>query len=66
MTIILNGKTMELPDNCSLANTALRFTPDTRRIVAEVDGVIIDRTAWDTFMLKPGAVVELITFMGGG
>jgi len=37
-----------------------------KRIVAEVDGEIIARAAWERTPLRDGAVVELVHFVGGG
>ena len=66
MTIILNGKDVLLPDNSTLADAVAHLTPDAQRVIAEMNGVIINRTEWKTTPLKPGTTLELITFVGGG
>lgn len=37
-----------------------------RRIVAEINGEIVARSEWSRTPLRPGAVVELVHFKGGG
>jgi sulfur carrier protein len=66
MQITLNGQSKDIQDNMSaesLINTACK-KPEL--VICELNGTILDRTAWAGTCLKPHDKLELITFVGGG
>lgn len=65
MQIILNGKETEV-DSLYLAELIESYKLKPDHVVAEVDGVIIDRSEWKKYSLKPGMKIELVHFVGGG
>ena len=66
MNIICNGKPMALAEGLSLEELIrqLELNPDT--VVAECDSRIVLREEYAALILKEGADVELIRFVGGG
>ncbi|MBN2897276.1 MAG: sulfur carrier protein ThiS [Clostridia bacterium] len=36
------------------------------RVVVEVDGVIVPKSDYETYLVDKGAVVEIVAFVGGG
>lgn len=65
ITIKLNGRT-EMTSAATVAALIEGHGLTGRRIVAEVDGEIVERAAWARTMLRDGARVELVHFVGGG
>lgn len=61
----MNGKEHET-DLGKLSLLIQSFELKAEHVVAEVDGHIIDRSEWEHYELKPGAVIELVHFVGGG
>jgi sulfur carrier protein len=66
MTVTLNGSVTDLPDDISIHTmlTQKGFVP--QRVVVECDRVIIPRAQWQDTLVKNGAEVEVIAFVGGG
>jgi sulfur carrier protein len=66
MKITCNGETKEITQGTTLVSfiIAMELNPDT--VVAECDGRIIKKDAYDTFVLAEGNVLELVRFVGGG
>lgn len=53
-----------LPETISALLTELKI--DEATVVAEVDGRIVERRDFSSTLLKSGAKIELIRFVGGG
>jgi sulfur carrier protein len=66
MEITCNGEKKEIPPATTLMSFIrdMDLNPDT--VVAECDGNIIKRDAYDSLVLQEGNVLELIRFVGGG
>jgi sulfur carrier protein len=66
--IILNGEIAELPIEAGLLGALGRLgvEPDARGIAVAVDGEVVPRSAWETFVLCEGVRVEVLTAMQGG
>lgn len=65
MVLFVNGTKVTL-DCQSLAELVDHYKLNREHVVAEVDGEIVDRSEWEKFILKDGARVELVHFVGGG
>lgn len=65
VTIKLNGR-METTSAGTVGELVERRGLANRRIVVEVDGEIVERSAWHRTALRDGAAVELVHFVGGG
>lgn len=65
ITIRINGKDVQ-QENCSLAElvTAKGIAPGS--LVIEYNGRIIQQHDWAGVILRPGDVLEMLNFVGGG
>jgi sulfur carrier protein len=68
VTIVLNGRTCELPDPGTPAAVLaeLGLEPGARGVAVAVDGEVVPRTEWESLSLPEGARVEVLTAMQGG
>ncbi|MCL5257537.1 MAG: sulfur carrier protein ThiS [Chloroflexi bacterium] len=64
--IRVNGKDRELREETNLADFLSAFQVDPRRVVVELNGDILPRDSYGTVLLKPGDVLEVVHFVGGG
>ncbi len=63
--LTVNGQEVRLSAN-HIADLVSYYGLTDKRIVAELNGEIVARAAWDRTPLSQGAVVELVHFVGGG
>nr|WP_276311160.1 sulfur carrier protein ThiS [Paenibacillus nanensis] len=61
----LNGKETTTSAG-NVAELVEQLGQGNKRLVAEVNGMMIQRSDWTSAALTPGARVELIQFVGGG
>ena len=66
MMITLNGKAREIPAGTTLQALVAQTAKDPQTVVVEMDQQIIDRSLWPITPCKENAVLELVTFVGGG
>ena len=63
--IKVNGSQMELSD-ISVTELISQEKYDIKRIAVEVNGQIVPKTQYESFMLKDGDNIEIVSFVGGG
>ena len=66
MKIICNGKEKEVSNGLTIEKLILDLELDPDTVVVECDGKIVLRGDYDSHILKEGASLELIRFVGGG
>lgn len=66
MNLICNGKQMTVRQGITLEELILQLELNPDTVVAECDSRIVLREEYAGQILKEGAVVELIRFVGGG
>ena len=66
MTIQLNGDPFELAGPLSVAALLVQLNVDARRVAVELNLVVLKRAAFETTMVQPGDVMEIVNFVGGG
>lgn len=66
MKIKLNGREKEIEKNCSLEDIVGRFSPHSKLVIAEHNGVIIKSPLWPQTKIQDRDAIELVTFVGGG
>lgn len=66
MTLTINGQSKTIPDGSSLKDAVALLCKDPRLVIAELNGAIIEQTAWGASALNVHDRLELITFVGGG
>lgn len=66
MRITVNDEPREVPDGCTVAGLlAILALPSTRAAV-EVDRQLVRRAEHAAHVLRDGALVEVVTLVGGG
>ncbi len=66
MLITLNGKQKDLPTPMTLQALVAQSAKAPEHVVAELNGAIIEKARWGTTTVPKNAVIELVTFVGGG
>jgi thiamine biosynthesis protein ThiS len=66
MIVKINGQKKEFPDGQCLNGIIRHFTPNGKRVIAELNGTIIKSTQWADTLIKEGDMIELVNFVGGG
>jgi sulfur carrier protein len=66
--ILLNGQSSDLPAGETVAGALgrLGLAVDARGVAVAVDGEVVPRAAWESFVLSATARVEVLTAMQGG
>lgn len=66
MQIVLNGEPREVPENLSVLDLLHHIEIPPERVAVELDREIVRRQEWERAMVRPGAQVEVVMFVGGG
>lgn len=66
MQILLNGERRELPGPQSVRDLLHYLGLDARLVAVELNRVVVRREKHAETMVKPGAEVEIVSFVGGG
>ncbi len=67
MQLMINGKDENLSNGISVSKLLeIRGVETPEMVTVEVNGEILDKTTFDTMLLKQNDQIELIFLMGGG
>lgn len=66
MKILVNGEEKEINPGTCVEDYLLGLDINIETVVVECDSVILQRDEYKNHVLKEGAVLELIRFIGGG
>ncbi len=66
MKLTLNGQEIEITSSVDLQSLIDKYCAENRRIVAEVNGEVIQSLLWQETQLQDGDKVELVSLVGGG
>ncbi|MCC5857253.1 MAG: sulfur carrier protein ThiS [Ectothiorhodospiraceae bacterium] len=66
MQIIVNGKSLDIPDDATAADLVAQLELNGRRIAMEVNRDILPRSQYSRHRLRPGDRVEIVHAIGGG
>lgn len=66
MQVLINGETLELPEQFVLSDliTQLSLTPE--RVAIELNQRVVRRPDWAKTFLSDGDRIEIVHFVGGG
>jgi thiamine biosynthesis protein ThiS len=64
--IMLNGEPRRLAGDARLVTLVESLALKRGRIAIEINGAVAPRAAWPEISLKPGDIVEIVNFVGGG
>ena len=67
-TLIINGNEKQFPDALpdTLADLIAQLEVESKTIIAEIDGKIVERDNFSKTKVTNGQKIELVRFMGGG
>ena len=66
MKIIANGEAKDVPEGVTLLQYIRGLGLDENAVVAELNGDIIEKSAFGSVSLRPDDRLELLHFVGGG
>lgn len=66
MEIIVNGEGRSTPEGQTILGLLQELGLAPERVAVELDRRIVKRPLWETTVLKPGARLEIVQFVGGG
>jgi thiamine biosynthesis protein ThiS len=64
--IVVNGEGREVREGETLAGLVNLLELDPERLAIELDRRIVKRTEWPSTLLRSGAQLEIVQFVGGG
>jgi thiamine biosynthesis protein ThiS len=64
--IVVNGQVRRVPEGRTLAQLLVALEIAGDRVAVELDRKIIRRSEWDGTTVAPGAMLEIVQFVGGG
>lgn len=66
MKITMNGETIELPPRSNLDDLCRLLEVSNKNSVISVNGEVVRKSDYASYMLKEASVVEVMVFVGGG
>jgi thiamine biosynthesis protein ThiS len=66
MEIVLNGEQRQVPDDLTILQLLQHIDIAPERVAVELDREIIRKEDWATAVVRPGAEIEVVMFVGGG
>ncbi|HET8548915.1 MAG TPA: sulfur carrier protein ThiS [Bryobacteraceae bacterium] len=66
MQIVLNGEPREVPENITVLGLLRYIAVPPERVAVELDREIVRKQDWERAVVRPGAQVEVVMFVGGG
>ena len=64
--IVVNGQRQTAPEGQTLLGLLRQLELDPARVAVELDRRIIKQPHWAETVLRPGAQLEIVQFVGGG
>lgn len=66
ITLQVNGKPVELDGDTRLLDYIKKLGVNPRAIAVEHNGTILERSAYESALLREGDTVEIVRMVGGG
>jgi sulfur carrier protein len=66
ITITANGTAHTMQQGSTVADLLQKYHVNALRVVVQMDGVIVPRSALDKTVLQDGSKLEIVTMVGGG
>jgi sulfur carrier protein len=64
--IVVNGQVRLVPEGQTLTQLLVSLEIAGDRVAVELDRKIVRRSEWDAITVGPGAMLEIVQFVGGG
>lgn len=66
MKIIVNGTTKECDNSTTVLELLKEISLENKLVVVEINGEIVDKGDFSSYMINDGDRIEIIRFVGGG
>jgi thiamine biosynthesis protein ThiS len=66
ITLVVNGKSVELDGETRLLDYVEKLGVNPRAIAVELNGAILEKSAYEAATLRDGDTVEIVRMVGGG
>lgn len=66
MNVTVNGVTKKFDKEVKVLDLLTEFKIDTKMVVIEVNEKILPKNKYETTVLQPNDMVEIVSFVGGG
>ncbi len=66
MNVTVNGVTKKFDKEIKVLDLLTEFKIDTKMVVIEVNEKILPKNKYETTILQPNDMVEIVSFVGGG
>jgi thiamine biosynthesis protein ThiS len=64
--ITVNGEPQHAPEGQTILGLLTQLELDPARVAVELDRRIVRQPSWPETVLRPGAQIEIVQFVGGG
>jgi thiamine biosynthesis protein ThiS len=64
--IYINGQPHEMPGTQTVASLVAKLDIPADRIAIELNKSIVRKREWNTMLVREGAQIEIVEFVGGG
>lgn len=64
--IVINGEAQQVPAGLNIRNLVEHLGLDPARVAVELNRRLVRKPDWEATPVEPGAVLEIVTFVGGG
>lgn len=64
--IVINGEAQQVPAGLNIRNLVAHLGLDPARVAVELNRRLVRKPEWDATAVEAGAVLEIVTFVGGG
>jgi thiamine biosynthesis protein ThiS len=66
INIMVNGEPRSAPEGQTVLGLLRQLELDPARVAVELDRRILRQPSWPETVLRPGAQIEIVQFVGGG
>jgi thiamine biosynthesis protein ThiS len=64
--VVVNGEPKRVPEGLDVERLLAWLAVDPSRVAVELNREIVRKTEWSTAMVREGAQIEIVWFVGGG
>ncbi|MBI4890073.1 MAG: sulfur carrier protein ThiS [Acidobacteria bacterium] len=66
ISITINGEERAVPSGLNIRSLIAHLGLDVERVAVEMDRKLVRKGEWEGVEVKEGAMLEVVTFVGGG
>ena len=65
-TVTVNGDPYDLHPGSTVSDLVAAWCPSPRGVAVAIDSEVVPRSTWESTLVEPGAIVEIVTAAAGG